>query len=81
MIELYQLRLEHCMVDDEGGRHQLEEPLVVGMAADMRYHPTSFCINSMLERMREEVLKRSINNDSNNNSVHHVPPSGGKTGS
>lgn len=63
MIELYQLRLEHCMVDDEGGHHQLEEPLVVGMAADMRYHPASFCINSMLERMREEVLKRGIANE------------------
>lgn len=81
MIELYQLRLEHCLVDDEGGHHQLEEPLVVGMATDMRYHQASFCINSMLDRMREEVLKRSIGNESNNNNMHHFSPSGGKTGS
>ena len=81
MIELYQLRLEHCLVDDEGGHHQLDEPLVVRMTTDMRYHQASFCINSMLDKMREEVLKRSIDNESNNNNMHHFSPSGGKTSS
>lgn len=81
MIELYQLRLEHCLVDDKGGHHKLEEPLVVNMTTDMRYHQASFCINSMLDKMREEVLRRSIDNDNKNNSMHHFPPSGGKTGS
>ena len=80
-MKLYQLRLEHCLVDDEGGHHQLEETLVVGMTTDMRYHQASFCINSMLDKMREEVLRRSIKNDSNNNSMHHFSPSGGKAGS
>lgn len=81
MIELYQLRLEHCLVDDKGDKHKLEEPLVVNMTTDMRYHQASFCINSMLDKMREEVLKRGIANDNHNNSMHHFPPSGGKTGS
>lgn len=57
MIELYQLRLEHCLVDDKGGHHKLEEPLVVNMTTDMRYHQASFCINLMLDKMREEVLR------------------------
>lgn len=29
----------------------------------------------------EEVLRRSIDNDNKNNSMHHFPSSGGKTGS
>ena len=57
MYEIYALRLDHY-IDDQGDRRPLGEPLVVQMAYDRRYIPASICINSMLDKMRVEMLKR-----------------------
>ena len=57
-IEVYRLMLEH-FIDDDGERIRLEEPLVVQMAYDRRYMPSAICLNSMIDKMRDEVLNRA----------------------
>lgn len=57
--EVYRLTLEHLVIDNDGKRSRLEEPLVVQMIYDRRYTPSAVCLNSMIERMRDEVLKRA----------------------
>lgn len=57
MYEVYELRLDHY-IDDQGDRHPLDEPLVVRMVYDRRYAPSPICINSMIDKMRDEMLKR-----------------------
>ena len=56
--EVYRLVLEH-FADNDGKRSRLEEPLIVQMVFDRRYAPPAVCLNSMIERMRDEVLKRA----------------------
>lgn len=56
--EIYRLTLDH-FIDYGGERIRLEEPLVVQMICNMDYAPSAICLNSMLESMRDEVLKRA----------------------
>lgn len=58
MYETYELRLDHYIVDQDGDRHLLEKPLVIRMVNDRRYAPISICINNMIDKMRDEMLKR-----------------------
>lgn len=57
MYEIYELRLDHY-IEDGGDRHTLDEPIVVRVLYDGRYVPLSICINSMINKMRDEMLKR-----------------------
>lgn len=57
MYEIYELRLDHY-INDQGDRHPLDEPLVVRMVYDRRYVPSPICINSMIDKMRDEILTR-----------------------
>lgn len=57
MNEIYRLRLDHFSYDGEK-RHQIEEPLVIQMIVDRTYMPVPFCLNYMLDKMREELLNR-----------------------
>ena len=57
MFEIYRLRLDHY-IDDGEKRHQIEEPLVVSMTFNTTFMPASVCLNSMLDKMREEILSR-----------------------
>lgn len=59
-LEIYSLRLDHY-IQDESGRHAIDEPLVVRMAYDRRYTPMPICVNHMLDEMRREVLRRTAN--------------------
>lgn len=56
--EVYRLTLDH-FIDYGGERIRLEEPLVVQMICDSSYAPSAICLNSMIESMRDEVLKRA----------------------
>ena len=56
MNEIYRLTLEHFICHDKD-KHQLDEPLVVQMVIDKQYAPTAICLNRMLDRMREELLR------------------------
>ena len=56
--EIYRLTLDH-FIDHGGERIRLEEPLVVQMICNRDYAPPAICLNSMLESMRGEVLKRA----------------------
>ena len=58
--EIYSLRLDHY-IQDESGRHAIDEPLVVRMVYDRRYTSMPICVNHMLDEMRREVLKRTAN--------------------
>lgn len=58
MIEIYRLTLDHY-IDDGEKRHQIEEPLVVAMMLDTTFKPASVDLNSMLDKMREEILRRT----------------------
>ena len=58
--EIYSLRLDHY-IQDESGRHAIDEPLVVRMAYDRSHMPMPVCINGMLEEMRKEFLRRTTN--------------------
>lgn len=57
MNEIYTLRLDHY-IEDQGNRHPLDEPLVITTVYDRRYVPLPVCINSMIDKMREEMLNR-----------------------
>ena len=58
-MEVYELQLAHYMTHGDE-RIRLEDPLVVRMVYDRRCGvPQSICLNSMLDRMKEEVLKRA----------------------
>ena len=57
IYEIYALRLDHYILDQDG-RHSLDEPIVVQMAYDRKYMPLPICINSMIDKMREEMLTR-----------------------
>lgn len=57
-FEIYSLRLDHY-IQDESGRHAIDEPLVVRMAYDRNYMTTPICVNHMLDEMRREVLRRT----------------------
>ena len=56
--EVYRLTLDH-FIDYGGECMQLEKPIVVQMICNMNYAPSAVCLNSMLESMRDEVLKRA----------------------
>lgn len=56
--ETYRLTLDH-FINNDGERIRLEKPLVVQMIYDRRYTPPAICLNSMIERMRAEVLRRA----------------------
>ena len=57
MNEIYRLRLDHY-IDDGEKRHRVEEPLVIQMIVNRTYMPVPVCLNSMLDKMREELLTR-----------------------
>lgn len=57
IYDIYALRLDHY-IEDQSGRHLLDEPLVVKMAYDRRYVLLPICINSMINKMRDEMLTR-----------------------
>lgn len=56
--EVYRLTLDH-FIDDHGKRTRLEEPLVVQMICDRSYAPLAVCLNSMIDKIRDEVLRRT----------------------
>lgn len=59
-FESYRLTLTHEFIDDKGVSHKLDPPLTVQCVVEhyTREKPgASICINEMLERMREAVLK------------------------
>ena len=58
--EIYSLRLDHY-IQDESGRHAIDEPLVVRMVYDRLYTPMPICVNHMLDEMRREVLRMTAN--------------------
>ena len=60
--EIYSLRLDHY-IQDESGRHTIDEPRVVRMVYDRSYMPMPVHINGMLEEMRKEVLRRVANDE------------------
>ena len=61
--EIYSLRLDHY-IQDESGRHAIDEPLVVRMAYERNHYiPAPVCINHMLDELRREVLRRTAKED------------------
>jgi len=56
--EIYRLTLSHY-IESEEERIRIEEPLVIQMIFDRQYTPTPVCLNRMLDKMRDEVLKRA----------------------
>lgn len=56
--EIYRLTLSHY-IENEEERIRIDEPLVVQMIIDRQYTPTPVCLNQMLDRMRDEVLRRA----------------------
>lgn len=60
--EIYRLTLSHY-IESEEERIMVDEPLVVQMIFDRTYAPTSVCLNQMLDRMRDEVLRRAGEDD------------------
>ena len=56
--EVYRLTLDH-FIDDGESRTRLDQPIVVQMFYDRSYAPPAICINNMLEKMRDEVLRRA----------------------
>lgn len=60
--EIYRLTLSHY-IESEEDRIMVDEPLVVQMIFDRTYVPTPVCLNQMLDRMRDEVLRRAGEDD------------------
>ena len=58
--EIYSLRLDHY-IQDESGRHAIDEPLVVRMAYERSHMPMPVCLNEMIDKMRKEVLRSTEN--------------------
>lgn len=59
MNEVYALRLDHYVIDKKMNRYRLEEPMVVQMTLDRRTGITTpYCLNRMLDMMKDEVMKR-----------------------
>lgn len=56
--EIYRLTLSHY-IESEEDRIRIDEPLVVQMIFDRTYAPTPVYLNQMLDRMRDEVLRRA----------------------
>lgn len=56
--EVYRLTLDH-FINNNGERTRLEAPLVVEMICGSSYTPQAICLNSMIDRMRAEILKRA----------------------
>ena len=60
-IERYTLILKHEYIDGEGIPHQIDKPLVLSCSSvDLsRFgHPSGILINEMLDRFKDELLKR-----------------------
>ena len=58
--EIYSLRLDHY-IQDESGRHAIDEPLVVRMAYERSHMSMPVCLNEMIDKMRKEVLRSTEN--------------------
>lgn len=56
--EVYRLTLDH-FINSDGERIRLEEPFVVQMICGSSYTLQATCLNSMLERIRDEILRRA----------------------
>ena len=57
MNEVYRLVLHHFILDGDGERHKLDEPLVVQMIVDRTHGNNSYSLNRMMDMMRHELLK------------------------
>ena len=56
--EQYRLTLEHFIVDTNGNKHKLEEPLFVNVIYDRTFGPAPYVINQMLDQLRYAVIER-----------------------
>ena len=56
--EIYRLQLDHYMQDKEG-QYQLEPPLVVQMIYDRQHGNLSICLNDMIDKIRDAVLRKA----------------------
>ena len=58
-FEGYRLTLSHFMHGMDGERHLIEDPISVQFIIDRSSQmPTSYCVNEMLERLKQEILRR-----------------------
>ena len=56
--EIYRLRLDHYM-QDKDGQYPMEEPLIVQMVYDRQYSNLPICLNDMIDRMRDVILRKA----------------------
>ena len=56
--EVYSLTLKHY-IDDDCGRYEIDEPLVVNMVFDASHMPVTVCLNYMFDKLRKEMLRRA----------------------
>ncbi len=60
IFEGYSLVLEHFIVDTKKGeRVRIEEPLCVQNLCALSNGSSAYALNEVLERMKQEVLKRA----------------------
>ena len=60
MYECYKLTFERFIIDLESGeRFKVEEPLIVQHVFDTTNGGCTYVLNSILERMKHEVLNRA----------------------
>lgn len=60
IFECYSLVLEHVIIDTEKNeRVRIEEPLCVQYLCDLLNGSSAYALNEVLERMKQEVLKRA----------------------
>lgn len=67
-MERYRLVFAHEIIDKNGCRHQLEEPIVCNYyltPTDKMRMSRPIILNEMLEKMTEYVLGRADSNDNN----------------
>lgn len=56
--EIYRLRLDHYMQDNDG-QYPIEEPLIVQMVYDRQHGNLPICLNDMIDKMRDAVLRKA----------------------
>ncbi len=64
--EEYRLVLTHSYIDEDGERTMLDEPVNVAQVIPLdrsrqMIPPVSVCINDMMDRMKQYILRRAEN--------------------
>ena len=58
VLEQYRLTLSHYIIDDDGIKHNIDDPIIIEHAFDRRFNGSPIILNRMIDQMKDYVLNK-----------------------